>query len=310
MEWIKPGTKFDFVAKRKIMLAFSGGVILLGILSMLFQGGLRTGIDFSGGTEVHLQFTEAVAPDRIRGPVDQLGYGEAVVQRIGLADDNEYLVRVPEVPARGESIANVIRDTLTEEFGEGAFIVQAEEVVGPRAGRELRQQGFLALAMSFIGIMIYIGIRFDIKFASGAIAAVLHDTLFIVTIFSLLGKEVTLTVIAAILTIIGYSINDTVVVFDRIRENRRFLRTKTFGDVINLSVNETLPRTVLTSFTVLLVVVVLYLFGGSVLHDFAFTMLIGVIVGTYSSVFVAAPLVLEWHNRGKKPAEKRRKVAA
>jgi preprotein translocase subunit SecF len=298
MEWIKPGTQFDFISRRKLFIGISAAVILLGVISVAVQGGLRLGIDFTGGSEVHLRFTQDVNANEIRQAANELQLGEAVVQQIGLAEDNEYLVRVPAIEVvDGESVAQRIENRLAERLGAESFTVLREELVGPRAGSELRQQGILAVLLSFIGILLYVGIRFDFKFAVGAIVALFHDTLIVLAVFSFFDKELTLTVIAAILTIIGFSINDTVIIYDRIRENMRLLRTKSFAEIVNISLNETLARTVLTSFTLMAVAVVLYFLGGSVLNDFAFTMIIGVIVGVYSSIYIAAPIVIGWHQR-------------
>lgn len=297
MEWIKPGTNIDFIGKRNFFMALSGILIAVGLVSMLAHQGLSFGIDFTGGTEVHVRFKQAVQTDDIRAAVDALKLGETTVQQIGITTDNEFLVRVPTVSEGTKSVATQVEAALAQKFGAGSFTVLKEDLVGARAGQDLRRQGLLAVLLSFIGILIYIGVRFDFKFALGAIIALFHDTLVVLTFFSLLGKEITLTVIAAILTIIGFSVNDTVVVFDRIRENMRLLRLKSFSEIINTSINETLSRTILTSGTVLLVSIVLFFLGGSVLHDFAFAMIVGVVAGTYSSIYIAAPVVLLWSKR-------------
>lgn len=299
MEWIKPGTNFDFVGKRKIFLGLSLVIIAIGVIAMVAKGGLRLGIDFTGGTEVHVRFAKPVHADEVRKATEAAKLGEPTVQQIGQPGDNEYLVRVSTLGEAKASPAAAIVASLKQTFGEGSFTVLREDAVGPRAGKDLRAQGLYAILLSFLGILIYVAIRFDYKFGVGAIVALLHDVLIILAAFALLNKEVTLTVIAAVLTVIGYSMNDTVIVFDRIRENMRTMRQKKFSEVVNKSINETLSRTILTSLTMLLVTVTLYLFGGSVLNDFAFVLLIGVFAGTYSSIYIASPIVITWE--GDKP---------
>jgi preprotein translocase subunit SecF len=299
MEWIKPGTNFDFVGKRYIFMGISLLIILLGVGAAVAKGGVRLGIDFTGGTEVHLRFNKAVHADESRAAVEKAQLGEPVVQQIGEPNANEYLIRV-SATAKTEKTggekppAEKIKDTVNEKFGVDSYHVLREDAVGPRAGNDLRLQGLYAILLSFVGILIYVGIRFDFKFGVGAIVALVHDVALILTLFIVFDKEITLTIIAALLTVIGYSMNDTVIVFDRIRENMRTMRTKKFSEVVNRSVNETLSRTILTSLTMFIVTIVLYLAGGSVLHDFAFALTAGVIVGTYSSIYIASPVVIFW----------------
>jgi preprotein translocase subunit SecF len=181
-------------------------------------------------------------------------------------------------------------------FGKGSYEIRRVEVVGPKVGKDLTKKGLLAIVFSWVGMLIYIAWRFEFRYAAGGILALVHDVIITVGIFSILNKEFDLTIVAALLTIIGYSINDTIVVFDRIRENTRKNIKQTLGDTINASINQTLSRTILTALTVFLVVVVLFFFGGAVIHDFAFALLVGVIIGTYSSIFIASPIVLVWEN--------------
>ncbi len=315
MEFVKPGTNIDFISKRRLMLGISIAIIVAGIIATVLRGGLPMGIDFTGGTEVHVQFNQEVAAGDVRSAVEGLGLGETVVQGIGLQGDNEYLVRVAAVEVENApSVAAVIEGSLDEKFGAGSYKVLREDLVGPRAGEDLRRQGLFAVILSFLGILIYVGFRFDFKFAAGAILALVHDTLVVLAFFAFFGKELNLTVIAAILTIIGFSINDTVVIYDRIRENMRLIRTKTFAEIVNASLNQTLGRSVLTSATLFVVSLILFFVGGSVLNDFAFTMIVGVVAGTYSSIYIAAPVVIDWHTRkgGTKgtPAKGHRKVKA
>lgn len=293
MQWIKPGTNIDFVGKKTIAMGISLLIIAIGIVSMVSKGGLRLGIDFTGGTEVHVRFNKSVEADQVRKATATVNLGEPIVQSIG-QEGNEYLVRVSAIGEKDAGPAAAIIDALKKEFGADSLTVLREDAVGPRAGQDLRAQGLYAILLSFLGILIYVAIRFDFKFGVGSIVALVHDTLVVLAVFSLFDREITLTVIAALLTVIGYSMNDTVIVFDRIRENMRTMRSKKFSEVVNRSVNETLSRTILTSLTMFIVVVTLYLFGGSVLNDFAFTLLIGLFAGTYSSIYIAAPVVIAW----------------
>jgi preprotein translocase subunit SecF len=295
MEWIKPGTNYDFVGKSKIAIAVSVLIVLIGIASLVARGGFNMGIDFTGGTELHVGFKTAVEPNQVRDAARDANLGDPSVQRIGADEQNEYLIRVATVNEDAKSSPlEALEGALNEKFGADSYTVLREDVVGPRAGQDLRNQGMWAVLLSILGILIYIGVRFDFKFGAGAILALVHDTLIMLAFFSLFQVEITLTIIAAILTIIGFSVNDTVIVFDRIRENMRSMRTKKFSEVVNKSVNETFSRTLLTSLTMLMVTVVLYLWGGTVLRDFAFALIVGVVAGTFSTIYIASPFVIWW----------------
>ena len=238
-----------------------------------------------------MQFTDATDAGDIKQALGDLDLGGVVVQHFG-DNPNEFLIRVQG--GEGNSLARVISAALTETYGEGQVDLRRVEMVGPQVGKDLRQKGLLAILYAMIGILAYITWRFEFRFAVGAIVALLHDVLITLGVFSLFGKEIDLPIIAAFLAIIGYSLNDTIIVYDRIRENFGKYKKKGFAELVNRSINETLSRTILTSGTTLLVVLSLFLFGGGVIHNFAFAMLVGIIVGTYSSIFVASPILVFW----------------
>lgn len=284
-------TKIDFLSKRKLCAVLSA-FFLVATVSLLSTLGLNWGIDFSGGTLVQIQTEKTVPINEMRQAIKNAGIKGATLQEFD-GSEGELLVRVPEKDKENAN-ANVTAQAVSTALAPlaGAIDIRRVEFVGPQIGDELRIQGLLALVFSMVAILIYISMRFEMRYAIGAIAALLHDIILTVGAFSLLQKEVTMTVLAALLTIIGYSLNDTIVVFDRVRENINKHGKKSLKDVLNISVNEMLNRTLMTSLTTLVVLLALFLFGGGVIHDFAFTLMFGVIVGTYSSVFVAAPVVL------------------
>lgn len=301
-------TNYDFIGKRRWAYLLSAVFIVVGVGSILMPGvGLRYGIDFAGGTLVQLRFAEPVRVEAIRAALAGVQLGESVIQQFG--DPQEYLIRV----AAGGELEETSQRVTGALQGQGlpGFEVRRLEFVGPQVGRDLQLQALQAVAWGIVGILIYTAIRFDFKGGVAAVVALLHDVLVTLGAFSLTGRELNLPVLAALLTIVGYSINDTIVVFDRIRENRGkgIRKGQTLADVINASINQTLSRTLLTSLTVFLVLVVLYLFGGEVLRDFSFALLVGVITGTYSSVFVAAPIIVDWEARAEARARGRKAVA-
>ena len=265
-------------------------VVLVGVSTIWSGGGLPLGIDFSGGTAVVLRFEERTPEEAVRMAISSVE-GEKVVQQYGDPTENEVLIRLPQIAeetgASLEQGANSVVEAI-ESAGLGEFEVQSTDIVGPVIGRELQQKGIYATLAALAGILIYVGIRFRFSFAVGAIAAVFHDILVTLTFLTVFGYELSLNVVAAILTITGYSVNDTIVIFDRVRENLRSMRRDKLELVVNRSVNQTLARTVITSATTSLAVLALFIFGGEVLHGFAFTMLVGIISGTYSTVFIAA----------------------
>jgi preprotein translocase subunit SecF len=289
MELIKSGTNFDFVGRMKIALACSLTVILIGLASIVWHGGLNYGIDFAGGTLVQVKFQQEPSADEIRSAFKSVGLENSIIQSFGTG---EVIVRTAELSSDQRGLSGKIEDALAAVYGKDTFEIRRVEVVGPKVGSDLTRKAILAIVFSWIGMLIYIAWRFEFRYAVGGILALVHDVIITIGVFSLLNKEFDLTIVAALLTIIGYSINYTIVVYDRIRENVRKNVKQSLADTINASINQTLSRTILTSFTVFLVVVVLFFFGGAVIHDFAFALLVGVVVGTYSSIFIASPIVL------------------
>ena len=290
MELVKPGININFLKGMRWCVIVS--LILTGLsVVCFFWKGLTYGIDFAGGTLIQIKFQKATAADDIRKALTGLGIHDAIIQPFGT---NEVVVRTAESTSDLKGLSARLEESLNQAYGTGSFVVQRTEVVGPKVGKDLTKKAILAVIFSWIGMLIYIAFRFELRYAVGGIVGVIHDVIVVMGIFSILGKEFTLTIVAALLTIIGYSIHDTIVVFDRVRENIRKDSKKDLPTLINESINQTLSRTILTSFTVVLVVAVLYAFGGAVINDFSFALLVGVIFGTYSSVFIAAPVVLAW----------------
>jgi preprotein translocase subunit SecF len=302
MEFIKPGINFDFVGRMKIACGISIAAMVISIASVIWHGGLNYGIDFAGGTLVQLKFQKATSTEQIRNAFKPIGLQNVVIQPFG---ENEVVVRIGEVAAGGKELSLMIDESLKAALGQGAFEVRRVEVVGPKVGKDLAQKAILAIVFSWIGMLVYIAWRFEFRYAVGGILALVHDTLITIGAMSLLNKEFDLTIVAALLTIIGYSINDTIVVFDRIRENTRKNIKLSLAQAINDSVNQTLSRTILMSFTVVLVLLALFFLGGAVIHDFSFALLVGVVVGTYSSIFVASAIVLAWEHL--RPSRTKRK---
>ena len=288
-----------FMEKRKIGFMLSGTLIILGIISLIYHGGPKYNIDFTGGTLIHLKFENPVEVDAVRSALSKKGYGESEITHFG--SDDEILIRAG-VERTDEEIFITIEKIISEAMPDNPFKVQRIEKVGPKIGKELIIKALLAIFWAMLFILIYVIWRFEFKYALGAILALIHDVLITIGIFSILEIEISAPVIAAVLTIVGYSLNDTIVVFDRIRENLK-IRQKDineFINIINTSMNETLSRTIITSLTTLIVVVILFFFGGEVLRSFAFAIIIGIIVGTYSSLFIASPVVVEWQLRKAK----------
>ncbi len=300
MEFIKPGTTIDFIGRRRVALLASVALIVLGLATAGLRG-LNYGIDFAGGTLVELKMPRPVDIEDVRRELRSIGMGDSTIQHYGSKD--EILIRMMRSPTGIEGFQGQIIKALEVVYGEGAVELRRTEVVGPQVGAALRRQATLAIAYALVGILIYITIRFEFRFAVAAILALLHDVLITLGAFALTNKELSLPVLAAFLAIVGYSLNDTIVVFDRIRENLRLYRRESYEVVINRSINETLSRTILTSLTTLLVVLALFFLGGEVIHDFAFALLVGIIVGTYSSIFIASPLLILWQRFA--PSKKR-----
>ena len=292
-ELIKPGTNIDFVGYRFYAVTASIVVILLGVVS-LFLRGVNYGIDFAGGTLVQVKFQQPVSITDIRSAVESISAKDVTVQDFGGGRSNEFIVRMLESdPELKQGLPQQVSNTLAEHFkGKSDFEVLRVESVGPRVGKDLRQRAVLAVLAATMVMGVYIAVRFEPRFGIGAAVALLHDVMVAVGALSFMRMEFDLTTVAALLTIVGYSVNDTVIVSDRIRENMRKNRREPLASVMNRSINETLSRTILTGGTVLLVILALFFLGGEIIHGFAFTLLVGVIVGTYSSIYIASPIVL------------------
>lgn len=288
LELISPDVNIDFVGNRRYAYIFSGVLTVACLLAMAIMGP-RYGIDFAGGTLLHLRFHKPVEASAIRDALGDVA-GDASVQDFG--QKGEYLLRVPESAADLAGFGQRIKSELDAAFGADAYEVLRNETVGPRVGKELRQKAFLAVLFSTLMMGAYIALRFEIRFGVGAAVALLHDVIVAAGALVIAHYEFDLTIVAALLTIVGFSVHDTVIVSDRIRENMKKSRRHALAGVINQSINETLSRTVLTTGTAILVILALYLLGGSVIHGFAFTLLVGFLIGTYSSIFVASPIVL------------------
>lgn len=311
-------TKIDFIGKRRIAFLISALIIIAGLVSLIINKGPEYSIDFTGGISLELDLTpnnetvETVDIQKIRDVLSERGVENAEIQDIqGLDNKNLVLIKTKAVSESGEKVSdiivNVIRQNFPDNVGEG--FIRLQEEVGPKIGGELREKAVLAIFWALFGIILYIWWRFQFSFGLAAVAALIHDVIITVGIFSIFGKEIGLPVVAALLTIVGYSLNDTIVVFDRIREDLKIYRKESYSTVINHSINETLSRTIITSVTTFVVVLSLYIFGGTVIHDFAFALLVGVVVGTYSSIFIASPILVEHfaHHQKKTGDTKRKK---
>jgi len=302
MRQVLVGTKFDFMGKRKVGGAISAALILLSVISLIAHGGPRLGIDFKGGTLVQVLFDRDVQLDQIRSALSDAGIEGAEIQNITSEHGahREVLIRMKHDPEKDPF--GTVKAAVLAKMPDIGMDLRRQETVGPKIGKELRGKAVWAILWALVGIMLYVSWRYEFKFAVGAVLALFHDILIVLGVFSLLNKEISLIIVAAFLTIGGYSINDTIVVFDRIREQMRAYRREKLYVVFNMSINQVLSRTVITSLTTLFAVLSLFVLGGEVLHDFAFAILIGIVVGTYSSVFVASAGVLELAAFGSKRA--------
>ncbi len=294
--------KVDWLDRKWYFLAFSLIFSIAGLLSMAFWHGIPLGVDFRGGTQVIVHFDGTPNDDHIRAAMASAGVRDARIQRISGANGqaaNNVIVSLPQSTAQDTAHDQgraEVENALHANYHDSGFSVQQVDIVGPTAGKQLQHQAWLATVYSLIGMLIYLWFRFELIYGVAAVVAVFHDTLITVGFFSLTNQEITLTVIAAILTLIGYSMNDTIVVFDRIRENLALSRRETLSQVVNRSINQTLSRTVLTSGLTFLTVLSLYLFGGEVLHGFSFALVVGILIGTYSSIAVAAPMLVAYQD--------------
>ncbi|HET8562929.1 MAG TPA: protein translocase subunit SecF [Candidatus Binatia bacterium] len=311
MEFIKPGTRIPFTRYRRIAVALST-VVNLGVLLLLFIQGPNLGVDFSGGTVVQLRFQQRTTIAEIRAALDKIGLGGSVVQDFGQEGSNEYLVRLDKTSAELGVLGEQIRKALSDQFGAEKFEVRRIESVGPKIGEDLRRKGTWSVIAATIMMGVYIwvrfgwnfGARFGFQFGLGAVIALIHDVLVTVGALLLAQYEFDLTIVAALLTIVGFSVNDTVVICDRIRENMRKIKRESLENIINTSINECLSRTILTTGTALLVLFALFFLGGAVIRPFAFALLVGFFSGVYSTIFIASPVILMWE-RGKTADQRR-----
>jgi preprotein translocase subunit SecF len=301
---ILSSTNFDFVRWRWHALALSLAIILAGAATVWTKG-LPLGVDFAGGSIVIVKFQQETPAERVRSAIASMPNGvgnDAVVQEYGTPSEHMMLIRIAQTAAQSSENLSQDADAVAAALkgaNIGEFEVVGTEIVGPVVGQQLKKQGLLATVFALAGILIYIALRFQVSFAVGAIAATLHDLLICIAFLAFFRYDLTLNVIAGLLTITGYSVNDTIVIFDRVRENLRGMRRDNLTHIVNVAVNQTLSRTIITAGTTLLSVVALYLFGGEVLEGFAFTMLVGIISGTYSTIFIAAAIAIML--QGRKP---------
>ena len=284
-------THFDFIGKRRMAYVISTCLVLVGILALvqIYRGAANMGIDFAGGTAVQVKFEKQVDLAAVRQALSQGGFRQSEPQEF--ADGRTVIIRQKGGAQEVTGTAQKVEEALRKGLPSNPFTVESSTEIGPAIGKELQQKALLAIVISLVGIVIYIAWRFEFRFGVAATIATFHDVLSVLGVVFILQKEITLLIVTALLTIAGYSLTDTVVVYDRIRENLRARRKEPLGDVMNNSINQVLSRTVMTSLTTLLAVLALFMLGGQVLHDFAFALIIGIIVGTYSSVFVASPLI-------------------
>jgi preprotein translocase subunit SecF len=312
-------THIDFLKYRRFWMAASLLVSLVGLVIPMIPGAIKMGIDFSGGTQIIARVAENVSLDRTRSALARANV-EAQIQRYGEAEDHAILIRVADDQVGGENHADhavgAVRKALEAEVGSSGLAILSQEYVGPQIAAELRTKGLLAVVLSSLGILVYLWYRFELRFAVGTVVAMAHDVLVTLALYTTLGFEFNLTTIAAFLTLVGYSVNDTVVIFDRVRENLRQHRQERMYEVLNRSLNQTLSRTLLTSGTTMLAAGALLAFGGPALRGFAFIITVGVVVGTYSSVYVASPIVLLWdpwfghRDRDRQVGQERQKLTS
>lgn len=295
MELIRPDTRFDFIGKRKFTIWVSAIAILLSIGSMIFHGGLKYGVDFAGGILLQIKFSKEIDISEVRSSLEAAGSKEAMVQKFG--GEHEFLIRVEKSSEDLEAVSKTIQSFLQERFKGQTLEIRRAEVVGPKVGKDLKHKAIWATVLSFLAILVYVAFRFrQFSYGLGGIVALIHDIIVTFGAISIFGLEFSLPLLAVILTIIGFSINDTIVIFDRVRENIKKMRKEKLETIFNVSINETLGRTILTTGTVMMVVLILFFFGGPVIHDFTTAMIVGLISGTYSTVYIASPVVLLWHN--------------
>jgi preprotein translocase subunit SecF len=296
MELIKPGINIPFTRYRKIAVMFST-VVNLAVLVMLFTKGPNLGVDFSGGTMVQLRFQQKVSVPDIRRALEAVNLGGSVIQDFGQEGGNEYLVRLDNTSVEIGAVGEQIKKALASQFGSAGFEIRRIEFVGPKIGEDLRFRGVMSVIAATVMMGIYIWLRFELRFGLGAVIALIHDVLVTVGALLLANYEFDLTIIAALLTIVGFSVNDTVVICDRIRENMRKIKRERLESIVNTSINETLSRTILTTTTAFMVLMALFFLGGAVIRPFAFALLVGFLSGVYSTIFIASPVILFWEKQ-------------
>lgn len=293
-------TNINFIGLRKYAFIFSAILVGIGLVALvqMWRGQANLGIDFAGGTALQLKFENPLKMEQARKVLEESGFRDSELQHF--AEGNKLLIQVKK-PFEGKdsAVSNQILAAFSKEFKDNKFIVESTTEIGPKVGKNLRDDALIAVVISMIAMILYLAWRFEFSFGVAATIATFHDVLTVLGLFLILGKEINLLLITALLTLAGYSLSDTVVIYDRIRENLRLRQKDDLGDLMNLSINEVLSRTIVTSFTVFLVCLALFFFGGEVIHDFSFALLIGIVVGTYSTIFVASPIVYEWR-KGKK----------
>ena len=292
MELIKSGIHIDFVGKMKYAIIFSVILTMISIASVIFHGGLNLGIDFAGGSIIQVKFQKDMTADKLRDALKSTRLEKSIIQQFGA---NEFLLRTQESFHDQKLLDENVNKPLSASFGKD-YEIRRVEIVGSKVGMDFQRKAIFAVILSWLAMLTYIAWRFEFRYGLGGIIALVHDVIIIIGTVSILKMEFTISILAAIFFIIGYSINDTIVVLDRIRENVKLNPRQKLAETINTSINQTLSRTILTSFTVFLTVIALYIWGGPVLHDLAFSLLVGVVFGTYSSIFISCPIVLFFEN--------------
>jgi len=292
MELIKPGVNIDFVGKMKYAMILSAVLILIGIGAIIYHGGFNLGIDFAGGSIIQVKFSKNVSADQIRTSLQSTKLGNSTIQQFG---NNEFLIRTHESFSDQKMLAANVEQPLTAAFNKD-YEIRRVEVVGAKVSADFTRKAIIAVIFSWLAILIYVTWRFEFRYAAGGILALVHDTLIVIGAIAVMNMEFTINILAVLIFVIGFSINDTIVTLDRIREIVKRNPKQKLGDIINLAINETLSRTILTSLTVFFTVLALYIFGGPVIRDFAFAMLVGTVVGTYSTIYIACTSVLLFDN--------------
>ena len=302
MELIPHDTRFDFIGKKKITIWISAAAILISFASIFLHGGLRYGVDFAGGLAAGIKFSKPVDVSEVRNAAEAIGLKDAIVQKFG--GENEFLIRVEKATGDLEAMSKSLQASLQGRFKDNPVEIRSLELVGPKVGKDLKTKAMWAVGLAFLAILIYVAFRFhEFSYGFGGIVALFHDIVVTFGAISIFNIEFSLNILAVILSIIGFSINDTIVIFDRVRENIKKMRKDDLVTIFNVSINETLGRTILTTGTVMMVVVILFFFAGEVIHDFTIALIVGLITGTYSTVYIASPVVLFWEqhiSRGRR----------